>query len=272
VLVRCIASISYLAYPPNKDQGFPLASFLSGERARCIRCVTCCFGCDFNIALTTGSLMWAQRWLGELYSKLYTTCGRDTVTLDEITRFAGSSAKAGVAVSRLRKAGLVYVFSVAERRKRYIVGDPILLPFLAAGRITNLDAVKQSRYARAIGLFSAEALEAYPVIKSIIVYGSVSRGVASNDSDIDLLVLMDSDVSVGERIQDLSRVQDSGRTGRELEWLDSHEIWTRISILPLTRDEATCFPPILLDVLEDGIPVVDDGTFLKIRIELREAG
>jgi hypothetical protein len=96
--------------------------------------------------------------------------------------------------------------------------------------------------------------------------------IKSNDSDIDLLVLMDSDVSVGERIQDLSRVQDSGRTGRELEWLDSHEIWTRISILPLTRDEATCFPPILLDVLEDGIPVVDDGTFLKIRIELREAG
>jgi predicted nucleotidyltransferase len=212
--------------------------------------------------------MWLQRWLGELYSKLYTTCGRDTITLDEITRFAGSSAKARVAVSRLKKAGLIYVFSVAERRKRYIVGDPILIPYLAAGRITNLDAVKQSRYAKAIGLFSAEALDAYPAIKSIIVYGSVSRGVASNDSDIDLLVLMDSDVSVGERIQDLSRVQDSGRTSKELDWLDSHEIWTRISILPLTKDEATSFPPILLDVLEDGIPVVDDGTFLNIKREL----
>ena len=31
-MVRCIAFISYLAYPPNKVQGFALASFLSSSK------------------------------------------------------------------------------------------------------------------------------------------------------------------------------------------------------------------------------------------------
>jgi hypothetical protein len=31
------------------------------------------------------------------------------------------------------------------------------------------------------------------------------------------------------------------------------------------KDEAAHFPPILLDVLEDGTPVVDDGAFLDIK-------
>jgi len=80
---------------------------------------------------------------------------------------------------------------------------------------------------------------------------------------------MNSDLSVGERIQQLSRVEDSGRTREELEWLDSHEIYTNILILPLTSDEATHFPPILLDILEDGNPVIDDGTFPKIKSSLQ---
>ena len=209
--------------------------------------------------------MWPQRWLGELYSGLYAIHRHETLALDEVVSFAGSEAKARVAVSRLRRMGLIYVFCVAERRKQYILGDPVLLPYLAAGRVANLDAVKQSRYARLIGLFSVEALEALSAIRSIILYGSVSRGVANRDSDIDLLVLMDSDKSVGERIQQLSQVEDSGRTREELDWLDSHEIYTHISTLPLTKDEAARFPPILLDVLEDGTPIVDDGTFHEIR-------
>jgi len=129
--------------------------------------------------------------------------------------------------------------------------------------------VKQSRYARLVGSYSVEALETFPAIRSIVLYGSVSRGVANRDSDVDLLVLMESDESVGERIQRLSQIENSGRTRQELDWLDSHEIYTHISTLPLTRDEAAHLPPILLDVLEDGVPIVDDGTFHDIRSVLR---
>jgi predicted nucleotidyltransferase len=209
--------------------------------------------------------MWPQHWLGDLYSKLYTKHGRGLFTLTEVVDAVGSAAKARVAVSRLRKAGLIYVFSVAERRRQYFLGDPILLPYLATCRLRNLDIVRQSQYLRLIGLFSVEALQAFPAIKAIVLYGSVSIGIAKSESDVDLLVLMDSEESVGERIQHLSRVEDSGWTKKELDWLDSHEIYTHISILPLTKEEATRFPPILLDILEDGIPIVDDGTFLDIK-------
>jgi len=222
-----------------------------------------------NIALTVCIPMWPQRWLGGLFSELYTRHERGLFTLAEVATVAGSTMRARVAVSRLRKMGLIYVFSAAERKKQYFLGDPILLPYLATGRVRNLDLIRQSRYARLIGLFSVEALQALLAIKSIILYGSASRGVAKSDSDVDLLVLMDSDESVGERIQQLSRVEGSGWTGQELDWLDGHEIYTHISILPLSKEEATRFPPILLDILEDGIPVVDDGTFLDIKGRLQ---
>jgi predicted nucleotidyltransferase len=213
--------------------------------------------------------MWPQRWLGDLFSELYIRHRRDLVTLAEIATLVGSTTRARVAVSRLRKIGLIYVFSVAERRKQYFLADPILLPYLATGRVHNLDLIRQSRYARLIGLFSVEALQALPAIRSVVLYGSVSRGVAKSESDVDLLVLMDSEESVGERIQRLSRVEGSGWTGQELDWLDNHGIYTHISILPLTKEEAMRFPPILLDVLEDGIPIVDDGTFLDIKGRLQ---
>jgi predicted nucleotidyltransferase len=129
--------------------------------------------------------------------------------------------------------------------------------------------VRQSRYARLIALFSVEALQAFPAIKSIVLYGSVSRGLASTDSDVDLLILMESKASLCERIQQLSCIEDSWWTRRELDWLDDHEIHTHISILSLTSDEAMRLPPILLDVLEDGTQIVDDGTFLDIRGRLR---
>jgi len=213
--------------------------------------------------------MWPQRWLGTLFSKLYTVHRRDTLRLRDIVSLAGSEAQARVAVSRLRKIGLIYVFSTTHRAKEYFLGHPVLVPYLTTGRLRNLDLIRQSRYARLVGLFSVEALEALPEIKSVVLYGSVSRGVAHNDSDVDLLVLIDSGKTLGERIRQLSQVEDSRETGTELDWLDTHGVYTHISILPLTEREAMHFPPILLDILEDGIPIVDDGTFLNLRDRLR---
>ena len=46
-------------------------------------------------------------------------------------------------------------------------------------QVANLDPIKQSQYARLVGLFSAEALEAFSAVKSIVLYGWVSRGVAN---------------------------------------------------------------------------------------------
>ena len=213
--------------------------------------------------------MWPQRWLGELYSRLWTSHRGGLFNLSDVVSLVGSEAKARVAVSRLKKMGLLYVFSSIERRKQYAIGTPTLLPYLASGKLLNLDLIKQGRYARLIALFSIEALRLFSNIKSIVVYGSVSRGDAAKESDVDLLVLIEDERSVGERIQKLSRLEDLGAIREELEWLDSQGIFTHISILPFTEREALQFPPILLDIVEEGIPVADDGTFLELRDRLR---
>jgi len=214
--------------------------------------------------------MWPQRWLGELYSNLFIRFRTDLATHADIVNLSGSDGKARVAAFQLRRMGLLYVFSRVERRRLYSVADPCVIPYLSSGRISNLDKVPQGRYARLLGLFSVEILEAFPATNAIIVYGSVARGTAQPQSDIDVLILVsDSDESVGERIRKFSGIEDSGNTGRELEWLDGRGICTHISLLPLSLREAEQMPPILLDIVEDGITIADDGSFQKLRGMLR---
>jgi len=214
--------------------------------------------------------MWPQRWLGELYSKLFIRFGEDLATHADIVNLLGSEGKARVAASRLRRMGLLYMFSRAERKRLYSIANPSILPYLSTGKVSNLDKIAQGRYAGLIGLFSVEVLEAFPETKSIVVYGSVSRGVAEADSDVDIMILLpDSDESVGERIRKFSWLEDSGKTGKELDRLDSRGTYTHMSILPLSISEAEQMPPILLDIVEDGIPIVDDDAFLKLRDKLR---
>jgi len=58
----------------------------------------------------------------------------------------------------------------------------------------------QERYETVIRKFVTQAHERYPShIDKIILYGSVARGDATSDSDIDLLVLWDGDEHEGWR-------------------------------------------------------------------------
>ena len=58
----------------------------------------------------------------------------------------------------------------------------------------------QKRYETVIRLFVRQAQERYPLnIDRIILYGSVARGEANPDSDIDLLVLWNGDEQEGWR-------------------------------------------------------------------------
>ena len=130
--------------------------------------------------------------------------------------------------------------------------------------------VQAGEVLRLIGLASVEILRKVSDVRSIVVYGSVARGAAGETSDVDMLVIMEGAESLGERLNKLLKLETSGKVKEELDWLYKNGIDTHISFLPLNTEEARLFPPILLDVIHEGIPVFDDGFYASLVREKME--
>ena len=214
--------------------------------------------------------MWLPRWVGELYANLYVNFGGDAFSFEDALRFSKSTSVAKVALAKLKRMGGLYVHKRSNRRRSYRLCDPEVLIYILSGKITNLWTIRQGRYCRLIGLVSTGILKELPNVKSIVVYGSVARGVARIDSDVDMLVIMENEESLGNRIDRLLKIETSERVEEELNWLYRNGVDTHISFLPLNPEEARFFPPVLLDVIDEGIPVFDDGFYASLVKEKRE--
>ena len=113
---------------------------------------------------------------------------------------------------------------------------------------------------------------------SICLFGSVARGEASPESDIDVLTIVERlPKDYGLRIRETNRIHASLRKGQAYQRLRSNGRSAFISDVYLTPEEVRSHPPILLDITGDGIVVYDREGFLSgvladIRERLRQLG
>ncbi|HUE89898.1 MAG TPA: nucleotidyltransferase domain-containing protein [Vicinamibacterales bacterium] len=103
-----------------------------------------------------------------------------------------------------------------------------------------------------------------PRLISMVLFGSVARGDARESSDIDLLVVADRlPRSLTERARPLRQAWEQVRIESGLppvEW----------NLVVKTPDEATHHSPLYLDIVEDGILLVDrDGFFEAVLDTMR---
>ncbi len=95
------------------------------------------------------------------------------------------------------------------------------------------------------------------LINAIIVYGSVERGEAREESDIDVLI-------VGRNKEIRSKVSE---ISYEVDYENSFE--TFITPVYYTKEEIEhrikVGSPFIYEVLKDGVALYDDGTFKGIR-------
>ncbi|MEM3072826.1 MAG: nucleotidyltransferase domain-containing protein, partial [Candidatus Bathyarchaeia archaeon] len=163
--------------------------------------------------------MWLPRWVGELYASLHVNFGGEAFHYEDALKFSKSASMAKVALAKLKRMGCLYVHRRSYRRRSYRLCDPEVLIHILSGKITNLWMFKQGRYCRLIGRASVEILKKMPDVRSIVVYGSVARGVAREDSDVDMLVIMESAESLGGRLNQLLKIEALGKVKEELDWL-----------------------------------------------------
>ena len=212
---------------------------------------------------------WLPRWLGRLYCRLYSRFGEDIFTVKDVERLVRSDVAARVALSRMRRSACIFLHEGRGRRRFYRLAEPEAYTLAVDGVIKGLDKIPQQRYARLLGLFCAEAHK-HPWIKSIVLFGSVARGDARTDSDIDLLVVVEGFNSLGQSLEKLVEIEESPKVSREIRWLEEHGIDTHLSFYPISPHTLAEHPPIILDTLIDGIVLVDDGTYLRVAREAKQ--
>ncbi len=205
------------------------------------------------------------RWLGEAYSKLYVRFSREVFRLKEAKDFLEvDEERARVLLHHLHRRGVLLIFKRSRPRiYRLISPDNFIL--IASGRIRAAH-LRQERYVQLIyDIF--RALDNLVDLTSLAVYGSVARGEASPNSDLDIFLVSNTlKGSLGERVEFLLKgIKDE--VGEELSFLRRHGYYTSISLYPLRKEEAERTPLIMLDMVEDSVIIYDEDEFLKSILE-----
>jgi len=112
---------------------------------------------------------------------------------------------------------------------------------------------------------------------SVVLFGSVARGVAGEGSDIDILVIAKNFGHFRSRFEIFNEVERDLRASKEYRGLKEKKLGTLISPVPLTPEEIKKKPPILLDLVTEGVILYDTDDFMKnqinyLRNKLEEMG
>lgn len=103
---------------------------------------------------------------------------------------------------------------------------------------------------------------------SLILYGSVARGKAYRESDIDLLIILkDASPVYYERLQPIVEIELELRESKHYKELKLKGFMSCFSTLILSQEEAKENRYIFLDMIEDAVILLDRGDFFKKRLK-----
>lgn len=103
---------------------------------------------------------------------------------------------------------------------------------------------------------------------SIILYGSVARGTAKTDSDVDLLlILKEAAPQYWKRLQPFFSILKEMKKQQSWEKLENQGITPSLNLLLLSLEEAKENRYLYMDMIEEAVILVDTDGFFQGRLE-----
>lgn len=103
---------------------------------------------------------------------------------------------------------------------------------------------------------------------SIILYGSVARGTAKTDSDVDLLVILKEAASqYWKRLQPFFSILKETRKHQSWEKLEKQGINPSLNLLLFSLEEANEDRYLYMDMIEEALILLDRESFFQSRLE-----
>jgi len=210
---------------------------------------------------------WLPSWLGEVYSTLYSEFGDRKFSLDDAVHALNHPRDyVKVALSQLCKLG----WCVRESKGVYSLLKPLECILTLTGVMKGIDKVPCREY---VPLLRRVIAELYELLQSnllaVILFGSIARGDAKSNSDVDLLVIASNlPKSYLKRAAMLTQVVVKTRSLRVKLW--SKNIYTSLQILAYTPEEMKRFHSFYFDLAFDGILLYSRGGYgEKLLSEIR---
>jgi hypothetical protein len=106
-------------------------------------------------------------------------------------------------------------------------------------------------------------------IIAVALYGSVARGEAKPNSDLDLILVIEDPPSPYQKSTKrfILRVEDRLKEGKEFRNIVKSGFYPELRPIILSRSEASMNRYIFLDLIEDAIILFDRNEFLKERLK-----
>ncbi|MEM1549711.1 MAG: nucleotidyltransferase domain-containing protein [Candidatus Methanomethylicia archaeon] len=201
------------------------------------------------------------RWLGENYFKLFKAYPYRPFTIDEAYSSLNLDGKlVRVVLSELCKLGWILRFG----RGVYIV----LSPYSMVLRGSWEDKLRQKEYLPLILMMAGRVFERFDGrLVSMVIFGSIARGEAKPNSDLDVLVIVKGlPEKYSERIRQVIEILDDVREVKLWLWREKG-IFCNIEFIVLTPDEASIIQPVYLDMIDNSILIYDKNDFFKKILE-----
>lgn len=204
------------------------------------------------------------------YARLFERFSTSLFSFDAMVETLSASKQGALKhASLLRRRGYLVVFGRQGRARQYRLLSPEQAMF-AHLHMRGLGALVQSRYTHLIvdacmQLRRDESLG----LSGVWLFGSVARGEAREDSDVDLVIVAKN--LHGNRSQMNDRVYEAIDIARERQFLYEHGIITDLSVFATEGQELDRFYPLFLDALQEGVVIYDETGALTQAVEAMRA-
>lgn len=209
-------------------------------------------------------MRWVPEWLGNSFIRLFAEYGENYFSAEEAQKTLGKPlSSVRVALSKLSREKYL-----RKKRKGKNVVYKCTDPYEVVLRVGGDIPIPQDDYTSLARELVTESLKLLgDDLISIVLYGSIARGEAHENSDMDVVIVA-SNLPRGfsERVDKLYPIKKACQ-GAKIRLWEGKRIYCSIQIYPLLPEELDDFRPIFLDITTDGRLLFDRRNFMEKKLD-----